>query len=180
MIGRGLTAPISQDKRQRIFELAEAMYQSIHAQLSVPKYEGLALGRGANLDTVDAPVTNRVWLMDRFAAIRKLNEEPARLKDIASIVNWTEPGPGGFYDDLGNPSRQPHLVSGETYAKDPMFLRSPMTGFSIRGMGSVERAGSELYALPSLLGHGHRRAVRLAGEAALRAAGSAGAVQGAR
>ena len=137
-IDRGLTAPISQDKRQRIFELAEAMYQSIHAQLSVPKYQALAIGRGANLDTVDAPITNRVWLGDRIAAIRKLNDEEARLREIASIVNWTDPGPGGFYDDLGNPSRQPHLVPGESYAKDPMFLRSPMTGFSIRGMGSVE------------------------------------------
>ena len=120
--------PISRDKRQRIFELAEALFQSIHAQLSVPKYQALALGRGADLDAVDAPVTNRVWLTDRFAAIRKLDDEPARLKEIAAIVNWTDPGPGGFYDDLGNPSRQPHLLPGESYANDPMFLRSPMTG----------------------------------------------------
>jgi hypothetical protein len=138
IVGRAVTAPVSQDKRQRILELAEAMYQSIHAQLSVPKYQALALGRGANLDSVDAPVTNRVWLMDRFAEIGKLTDEPARLKEIAGIVNWTDPGPGGFYDDLGNLSRQPHLVSGETYPNDPMFLRSPMTGFSIRGMGDVE------------------------------------------
>ena len=73
IVGRAMTAPVSQDKRQRIFELAEAMYQSIHAQLSVPKYQALALGRGANLDAVDAPVTNRVWLMDRFAEIGKLS-----------------------------------------------------------------------------------------------------------
>jgi len=138
ILSRAVTDPISQDKRQRIFELAEALYQSIHAQLSVPKYHALALGRGANLDSVDAPVTNRVWLTDRFAAIRKLDDERARLKEVAAIVNWTDPGPGGFYDDLGNPSRQPHLVPGESYARDPMFLRAPMTGFSIRGMGSVE------------------------------------------
>ena len=138
IVSRALTAPVSQDKRQRIFELAEAMYQSIHAQLSVPKYQALALGRGANLDAVDAPVTNRVWLTDRLAAIARIPDEPARLREIAGIVNWTDPGPGGFYDDLGNPSRQPHLVQGETYPNDPMFLRSPMTGFSIRGMGDVE------------------------------------------
>ena len=137
IVNRALTAPVSQDKRQRIFELAEAMYQSIHAQLSVEKYQAIALGRGANLDTVDAPVNNRVWLEDRFAEIRKLPDEAARGKEIASIVDWTNPGPGGYYDDLGNPSRQPHLVPGESYANDPMFLRSPMTGFSIRGMGNV-------------------------------------------
>lgn len=136
-LNQALTAPISQDKRQRIFELAEALYQSIHAQLSVDKYQALALGRGADLDTVDAPVTNRVWLEDRFADIRKSPDENVRLKEIGSVVNWTDPGPGGFYDDLGNPSRQPHLVLGEPYANDPMFLQSPMTGFSIRGMGNV-------------------------------------------
>jgi hypothetical protein len=137
VLNRALTAPVSQDKRQRIFELAEAMFGSIHAQLSVEKYQALALGRGANLDTVDAPVTNRVWLEDRFAEIRKLSDEPSRMKEIAGIVNWTDPGPGGFYDDLGNPGREPHLVLGMPYAEDPMFLRSHMTGFSIRGMGSV-------------------------------------------
>src|SRR5205085_2041787 len=73
----------------------------------------------------------------RFAEIRKLPEEAARRMEIDAIVNWANPGPGGFYDDLGNPSRQPHLVPGEPYASDPNFLRSPMTGFSIRGMGSV-------------------------------------------
>ena len=57
IVDRAVTAPVSQDKRQRIFELAEAMFQSIHAQLSVPKYQALALGRGANLDDVDVPVT---------------------------------------------------------------------------------------------------------------------------
>jgi hypothetical protein len=138
ILGRATSAPASPDKRQRIFELAEALYQSIHAQLSVSKYQAIAVGRGANLDTVDAPVTNRMWLMDRFAEISKLTSEGARMKEIAAIVNWTDPGPGGFYDDLGNPSRQPHLVSGESYSSDPMFRRSPMTGFSIRGMGDVE------------------------------------------
>lgn len=137
VLDRALTAPVSQDKRQRIFELAEALYQSIHAQLSVPKYQALALGRGADLDTVDAPVNDRVWLNDRFGEIRKLDDETARQNEIASIVNRTDPGPGGFYDDLGNPSHQPDLVKGEPYAEDPMFLRSPMTGFSIRGMGNV-------------------------------------------
>jgi len=138
ILGRAITAPVSQDKRQRIFELAEALYQSIHAQLSVAKYQAIALGRGANLDAVDTPVTNRMWLMDRFAEIGKLTTEATRLKEIAAIVNWTDPGPGGFYDDLGNPARQPHLVSGESYSSDPMFRRSPMTGFSIRGMGDVQ------------------------------------------
>jgi hypothetical protein len=44
-------------------------------------------------------------------------------------VNWTNPGPGGFYDDLGNPSCQPHLVRGRGFTKDPAFLQSSLVGF---------------------------------------------------
>jgi hypothetical protein len=44
-------------------------------------------------------------------------------------VNWTNPGPGGFYDELGNPSRRPHLVGGLAYSADPGYYQSPLTGF---------------------------------------------------
>src|SRR5579863_7609703 len=63
---------------------------------------------------IDYPLNDRAWLKARLAEIRKLPDEPARLKAIAGIVHWTDPGPGGFYDDLGNPARQPHLVEGTT------------------------------------------------------------------
>ena len=57
-------------------------------------------------------------------------DEAARLTGIDEIVNWTDPGPGGFYDDLGNPLRmQPHLVN-TSYSDDPAFLRNPLTGFA--------------------------------------------------
>ena len=48
---------------------------------------------------------------------------------IEGIVHWTDPGPGGFYDDLGNLSAQPHLVRGRPYEQDPAFLESPHVGF---------------------------------------------------
>ena len=38
-------------------------------------------------------------------------------------------GPGGFYDDLGNIARQPHLVRGSGFEHDPAFLDSPRVGF---------------------------------------------------
>ncbi len=60
----------------------------------------------------------------QFAEIRKNTNEPERLKQIDRILNWEDPGPGGFYDDLGNLARQPHLVRGLPYDKDPAFLQS--------------------------------------------------------
>jgi len=136
-LNRALTQPVAQWARARVFELAEALFQSIRMQLSVGKYQAIATERGANLDTIDLPLNNRGWLTTRFAEIRKMSEERERLKALDEIVNWTNPGPGGFYDDLGNLSRQPHLVRGAGFAEDPAFFRSSMVGFAIRNLGGA-------------------------------------------
>lgn len=120
---------VARDLRARVFELAEALFQSIGMQLSVERYQAIDVGRGANLDTVDVPLNNRVWLLDGLAEIRNLDNEPSRLRRIHEILHWEDPGPGGFYDDLGNPSRQPRLVRTTPYAKDPGFLETPSVGF---------------------------------------------------
>jgi hypothetical protein len=124
-----LTQRVGLPLRARVFELAEALYQSIRMQLSVPRYKAIAVGRGANLDTIDVPLNNSGWLKQRFAALRALSLEAERLRGIDEILNWTNPGPGGFYDDLGNPVGQPHLVRGRSYAQDPAFLESAMVAF---------------------------------------------------
>jgi hypothetical protein len=118
--------------RARVFELAEALFQSVHMQLSVPRYAAIDPGRGANLDLIDRPITNADWLRARFAAIRSLESETARRTAIEEILNWTNPGPGGFYDDLGDPENRPHLESGEGFDQDPAFFHTARTGFGSR------------------------------------------------
>jgi hypothetical protein len=103
----------------------------------VARYKAIATERGANLDTIDLPLNNRGWLTTRFAEIRKAATEPERLKALDEIVNWTNPGPGGFYDDLGNLTRQPHLLRGPGFAKDPAYFESSLMGFAIRSMGGA-------------------------------------------
>ena len=103
---------IASIERRRVFELAEALFQSIRMQLSVPRYKAIEMSRGANLDAIDMPLNNRRWLLARFAEIRKMPEESARREAIDAIVHWPDPGPGGFYDDLGDVTNQPHLVKG--------------------------------------------------------------------
>ncbi|HWY86106.1 MAG TPA: hypothetical protein VNX28_05250 [Gemmataceae bacterium] len=132
ILDRAATQPVSADWRARVFELAEALFQSIRMQLSVERYQAISVGRGANLDTIDRPLNNRAWLLARFAAIRRADSEAERLKQIDELVNWTNPGPGGFYDDLGNPACQPHLVRGPGFAKDPAFFKSALTHFDGR------------------------------------------------
>ena len=59
ILDRAVAQPVAADLRARIFALAEALFQSIRMQLSVPRYKAISVGRGATLDTVDVPLNNR-------------------------------------------------------------------------------------------------------------------------
>jgi hypothetical protein len=98
-------------------------------QLSVERYQAEAVSRGANLDTLDAPITNLPWLRWKIRQIRGLASEQEQLKAVQEILDWANPGPGGFYDDLGDLSRQPHLVRGLGGVEDPEFRASSLVGF---------------------------------------------------
>lgn len=159
ILNRAMLEPTAQQWRQRLFELADALFQSIRMQKTVSRHFGIHLRRGANLELVDFPLNNRVWLEDQFERIRALDTddldssvverlanrlpeplfkrrlkdlvEARRLAEIDSIVNWTNPGPGGFYTDLGDLANQPQVLEGESFADDPAFLRSPLVGFTV-------------------------------------------------
>jgi hypothetical protein len=144
-LDRAVAERVAGDWRARVFELAEALFQSIRMQLSVERYQAISVGRGANLDTIDVPINNRLWLKRRFAELRRVDADADRLKGIDEILHWTDPGPGGFYDDLGNLTRQPHLVRGPGFDKDPAFLQSSLVGFAYapgRRMSSCNHAES--------------------------------------
>jgi hypothetical protein len=129
LLDEAVAHPAAPDLRARVFELGDMLFQSIRMQLSVERHKAIAVDRGATLDTIDEPLNNGLWLKRRFEEIRKLKNERDQLREIATIVNWTDPGPGGFYDDLGNTSRQPHLVRGIGLAGDPGFYETPRVGF---------------------------------------------------
>ncbi|HEV8147134.1 MAG TPA: hypothetical protein VGP79_12170, partial [Bryobacteraceae bacterium] len=118
--------------RARCFELAEALFQSIRMQLSVERYKAISSDRGATLDTIDYPLNNREWLKQKLREWQISASIDNRKKILDEILNWTNPGPGGFYDDLGNLTAQPHLVRGPGFDKDPAFLESSLVGFLSR------------------------------------------------
>ena len=117
--------------RTRVHALAEALFQSVHAQLSVPRYGAQAVRRGASLDGLEYPLNDRLWLHERCAEIDALDTEPARLAAIEKVLQRTDPGPGGRYDNLGDPAEQAHLVPGAGFCDDPSFLHSALRGFAI-------------------------------------------------
>ncbi len=118
--------------RNAIEDLAGRLFRDIGLQLSVAKYGASAIERGATLDTVDVQLNDRVWLEREFARIRAMSSETDRLQALAALVHWRDPEPGGFYDDLGVPSSEPHLVRGPGYPTDPAFFRTAVDGIADR------------------------------------------------
>ncbi len=153
ILEKSLTEPVSTDRRARIFELGEALYQSVRMQLSKPKYLAIAAERGANLDTIDTPVNNRVWLGLEFNRIRTLGNETEKLIAIDALLDRENPGPGGFYDQLGDPSHSPHLIHEPSTTEDPLFSRATFQGFAIRTDWPVawRRYASTFYDAPLMM-----------------------------
>ena len=122
----------SPERRNRVNELAEALFQSIHMQLNSKLHQG-EHGRGTSHDTIDRPLNDRFWVKQQLAKLRLLEKEEDRLLGLQGVVHRTDPGPGNFYDDLGDPHRQPHLVPNTTpFAENPDFRKSVYTSFDYR------------------------------------------------
>ncbi len=115
--------------RARVRELGEALFQSVHMQLAVDRYQGEAVNRAANLETLETPVTDIAWLRRAVAGIGKLPSAGEQVVAVRTLLRRTDPGPGGFYDELGNASNRPHLVRGTPYNEDPEYRNSALTGF---------------------------------------------------
>jgi hypothetical protein len=96
--------------RQRIEDLAAALFASIRMQTSMTKYSASGAERGAVLDQVDYPLNNRWWLEDEFAKVRALPDEASRVARLDAIRTWEDPGPGSFYDDVAHVGRAPHVI----------------------------------------------------------------------
>jgi len=124
-----IAQPVAAELRQRIRALGEALFQSIHMQLAVELYQGEAVERGTNLDTLDAPVSDTLWLHREIGAIRRMAKPMAQVAAVRALLFRTDPGPGGFYDHLGDVANRPHLITGAGGAADPEFRSSVLIGF---------------------------------------------------
>jgi hypothetical protein len=114
--------------RQRIVNLCDTLFHSIGLQTSVKKYKASGEERGAVLDFIDYPLNNRWWLEDKFAAIKKLPENE-QITALTAIANWEQPGPGGYYDDIGNVEKSAHVLRGQPWVTDPLTRKQDNPSF---------------------------------------------------
>lgn len=104
--------------------LAGRLFESIRMQLSVPLFFAEYTVRGANLDTLRLPLTNAPYLLLALADANA--SQPATMAaKVRNLTDWSNPGAGGYYDDLGDPQNSPHLVVPLPWAKDPDYYVNP-------------------------------------------------------
>ncbi len=60
--------------RKEIFKLGEILFDLIGIQLDVENYCADNSERGAMLDTIDKPITDKLWLLNRIAFLKELPE----------------------------------------------------------------------------------------------------------
>jgi hypothetical protein len=129
ILERAVSHPIKKEWRARISELCADLFKTIKLQTSVPLYKASGHERGAVLDFVDYPLNNRWWLEDEFGQIRKFSSDAEKLKRIQLLRDWENPGPGSFYDEVGNIAKSPHVIHGEGLNTDPLREKNPSPGY---------------------------------------------------
>jgi hypothetical protein len=85
ILDKAVAERVKPEWRARVFEMAEALYQSIRMQMSVDKFQAIAVRRGANLDNIDVRLNNSKYLKKQFVEIRKLQTEKERIDRIVKI-----------------------------------------------------------------------------------------------
>ena len=144
--------PVAQDYRQRCWEIADYLFEAIGSQTSVKRHKAQP-GRGDFMDYIDTPLSNVIWLLSQFERVRGIQDEQARLASIDKLLNRDNPGPGGFYDNLGQSVETPRLGEYPAWQDDPGSLRSPRVSFEpgLRGaewVHTVQAKGFDGSAIP--------------------------------
>ncbi len=122
--------PVSPELKERCTALADSLFRSFGAQLTIEKHHA-AGGRGNFIDNIDIPLNDAVWMFDQMNQIEKLGTEDLRLTAIHTMLNRTNPGPGGFYDNFGTPSAWKRIKAQKSWKEDPGSLESPRVSFGV-------------------------------------------------
>jgi len=106
----------------QILERADHDFQSMDDFLREMKAMGLsdAFGdRDEIVGNIYTSLNDRYWIQESLEACKDL-------EDVNAILKYEDPGHGGFYDNLGVPGEQPHLVGRFEWPVDPGFIHSPI------------------------------------------------------
>ncbi len=142
-------SPTEKQEHARLLTLADQLFHDWGLQLSVPLYHAENWERGANLDRIDTPLNDAAWLHHAIQLALEEPSEASRIASLEAIAHWQHPTRGTFYDDLGDPANEPHLVRGKGWSRDPEFYETANDSIADRTLAANPSAsGDPSTALP--------------------------------
>jgi len=129
-LNKALLQPVATGLKQKCEVLSDSLYKNIGCQLSVEKHGAKSRTRGAFMDGIDEPLNNIAWLTSQFSEINKMESEDEKLSAIDRLLNRTNPGPGGFYDNMGTHGSKRRIKNTISWEEDPGTLDSPRFSFN--------------------------------------------------
>ena len=130
ILARAWEEPIDPGYKIRCEALADDLYKSIGAQLTIEEHGAMG-GRGNFLDFIDNPLNDVAWIYTQLSDLEKSADQKAKENIIEGILQRTNPGPGGLYDNFGNPASWDRIVMHYDVKKDPGNLRTPRVSFGV-------------------------------------------------
>ncbi|MHC4214517.1 MAG: alpha-glucuronidase family glycosyl hydrolase [Planctomycetota bacterium] len=124
ILDKARTEPVVVEYKKKCELLSDLLFENIGSQLTVAKHAAQHRTRGAFMDGIDEPLNNIAWLKAQFRQIRPIKDEKIRIQKIDGIVNRTNPGPGGFYDNMGAHDSLKRIVNTTKWEDDPGTLLS--------------------------------------------------------
>jgi hypothetical protein len=122
--------PPAAEWRAHCFALTDSLYKNIGSQLTIKKHHAMS-GRGNFMDNIDIPLNDAIWLLSSLKTCLEQPQEEQCWQRITEILHRTDPGPGGYYDNLGAPSSWSRVITPLDWAKDPGGLSSAQLGFGV-------------------------------------------------
>ncbi len=116
-----MIAPLRAD----LTAIADRLWRRARMQLSVPRHGASNWERGANLDRADIQLNDRTSVEAAMAEALTRPDAAARLYAIGDPWRSRDMA---LYDDLGDPTAEPHLVRGAGFDADPQSLASTIDG----------------------------------------------------
>ncbi len=156
ILEKARTQPICRELHSRIMELSDLLFDHIGYQLTVGRHGAEHWERGAFVECIDKPLNDYRYLMKEIRRIRSLknpldvlasvnityaadkehvmfdDDNACRCEAIHLLLTRTDPGPGGFYDNMGSWSSFKRVRNHDMYQQDPAFLHSALRSFCLQ------------------------------------------------
>ncbi|MDR2078367.1 MAG: hypothetical protein LBP74_01430 [Treponema sp.] len=130
VLDKARTEPVARGLRTKCINLADLLFVNIGSQLTVDRHSAIAWDRGAFMDSIDTPLNDGRYLADILQKILKVEDEKTAFDMLQKdIINRTNPGPGGFYDSLGDLESWHRFPGRKDWKDDPGNLETPFRSF---------------------------------------------------